>query len=54
MRSFVSWGMPVNSIPFPTPGSDVRTTAVMVICSASSQISTRKTVPSGKGIMLST
>ena len=41
-------GIPVNSIPLPTPGSQVRTTAVMLMCSESSQKSTRNTVPSGQ------
>ena len=45
---------PVNSIPMPTPGSRVRTTAEAETCSWSSQNSTRSDVAMASGMTVST
>src|SRR6266576_1731828 len=51
---FESSGNPVNSIPIPTPGSRVRTTALGVSRSSPIHRSTRKAVPTVNGITVST
>src|SRR5215468_6042439 len=53
-RCLVSAGSPINSTPFPTPGSLVRTTAVVEIFSSFSQKSTRRVVPTFRGRIDST
>src|SRR6266403_1872819 len=54
LRCFVSGGRPMNSTPFPTPGSLVRTTAEVEILSDSIQKSTRNIVPTASGRIDST
>src|SRR5260370_5656361 len=53
-RFLDSSGSPVNSIPMPTPGSRVRTTADPVRCSSSIQKSTLRVVATVKGMTVST